>query len=75
MSPSLYLAGSYVDPTATWTPTYNLSTDQMNNGEHASLTVTVPPGTPSQSYAIIGIGEQLPSQTSGVYGLVGVYVQ
>jgi hypothetical protein len=37
----------------TFTPTVNLTATRMNNGDHATLTVHVPAGTASQSYAIV----------------------
>jgi hypothetical protein len=38
-----------------FTPTFNLSSMTMNNGQTATLTVTVPAGTASQSYASVFI--------------------
>jgi hypothetical protein len=49
------------DPSSTFTPSTNLSAGALNNGQKATLTLGVPPGTPHQSYAILYVTSTLPA--------------
>jgi hypothetical protein len=46
----------------------------MNNGDHATLTVSVPPGTPSNSYAIVYVAATARGSSDYRYSPVVVYV-
>lgn len=43
----------YAAPAGTFTPDVSLDRSMINNGQHATLTVTIPPGTPVDTYAIV----------------------
>ncbi len=57
----------------TFQPGVSLSANTLNNGQTATLTVSVPGGTPSQSYATVMVlsGQ---SQNDFTGTVVGVYV-
>ncbi len=57
----------------TFVPSVSLDASRMNNGDHATLTISVPRGTPSGSYAIIYMAT-VRSMTEYSYSPVVVYV-
>jgi hypothetical protein len=63
---------SYAALRGNFNPTVNLSTNQLDNGQSATLTVGVPPGTPSHSFIELLLVSQLPGQ--GAFWPVAVYV-
>jgi hypothetical protein len=65
-------ATPYIDEPSAYKPTPTLDTSEMDNGGMAKLTVALPAGAPSGSYAILGVGSAI-SQTHYQYTLVGVY--
>ncbi len=72
---SWYLASElYISSPSTFQPTFTVDAMQLNNGGHATMTVAVPAGSPSGSYAL---GLVYSSMTEADYTtqLVEVYVQ
>jgi hypothetical protein len=66
-------AEAYLSQPSSFTVTTSISATTMNNGQHATLTVTVPAGTASGSYATLLVGSAQ-SQLNYNYSLVGVQV-
>lgn len=64
----------YISSPSSFVPTAVLAAATLNNGGKTVLTVTVPPGTPSSSYALILV-QSYQSQTDYTSALVGVLVQ
>jgi hypothetical protein len=62
----------YINQPSAYQPTATLDSNEMNNGGKAKLTIAVPLGAPSGSYAILAVGSAR-SQTNYQYSLVGVY--
>jgi hypothetical protein len=58
---------------STFMPSHALGASLFNDGEKTTLTVTVPPGTPSSSYAILAV-TSAETQMDYSGSLVGVYV-
>jgi hypothetical protein len=63
----------YISSPATLQPTVSLPAATLNNGQKTTLTVGIPAGTPSGSYALVLVYSS-ESQTDYTSSLVGVYV-
>ncbi len=63
----------YISSPDTFSPGMSLSGGALNNGQTATLTVSVPAGTASDSFAMVLVGSA-DSMTSYQYSLVGIYV-
>jgi hypothetical protein len=56
-----------VSPYSTFTPATELSVDTLNNGGTATLTLIIPPGTPSGSTADVLVLSQLSSNETAYW--------
>jgi hypothetical protein len=66
---------AYAQPgSGTFTPYVSIDQPTMNNGSHATLTVTAPSGVASQSYAMVFVGVSAPGSPNYDAQPVGVYV-
>ncbi len=66
-------AQSYITSPQTFNPQTSLTAGMLDNGQSATLTVSVPAGTAPSSFAMMLVGAA-ESSTSYQYSLVGVYV-
>ena len=66
-------AQGYITSPQTFSPGTSLTAGMLNNGQTATLTVSVPAGTASDSFAMVLVGSA-DSNTSYQYSLVGIYV-